>query len=156
MTVPTPVPTGQVTPFAYWCQRVLPAVYGDELSYYEVLCVVKEKLNQTIEQLNAQGENVNSLIQLYNDLNAQVQALSGELDDVKNGKYVELYLNSIIKWIDENLQCLVSRIVKFVCFGLGDDGHFKAYIPNTWRFLDFDTGINPDDSATYGHLIIKW
>lgn len=86
----------------------------------------------------------------------EMTELKEELDKVKNGEYVELYLDSIIAWIDANLQCLVSRIVKFVCFGLGDDGHFKAYIPETWRFLEFDTGMNPDDSETYGHLIIKW
>ena len=84
------------------------------------------------------------------------RALENEVDAIKNGEYVHLYLDSIINWIDANLQCLVARIVKFVCFGLGDDGHFKAYIPATWQFLQFDTGMNPDDSETYGHLIIKW
>lgn len=156
MDVPSPIPTGQLGPFRYWCQRVLPAVYGDELSYYEILCKVRDKLNDTITILNQQGENVNGLITLYNELNTRVTALENEVDDIKNGKYVELYLDSIIAWIDANLQQLVSRIVKFVCFGLGDDGHFKAYIPATWQFLQFDTGLNPDDSETYGHLIIKW
>jgi len=31
------------------CNRVLPAVYTDELSYYEVLCKVTSKLNEVIE-----------------------------------------------------------------------------------------------------------
>lgn len=155
MDIPSPMPTGQLGPFRYWCQRVLPAVYGDELSYFEVLCKVRDKLNDTINILNQQGENVNGLITLYNELNARVVALENEVDDIKNGKYVELYLDSIIAWIDANLQQLVSRIVKFVCFGLSDDGYFQAYIPATWGFLDFDTGAvygKPD----YGHLIIKW
>lgn len=155
MDVPSPIPTGQLGPFRYWCQRVLPAAYGDELSYYEVLCKVRDKLNDTITILNQQGENVNGLITLYNQLNERVIALENEVDDIKNGKYVELYLDSIITWIDANLQQLVSRIVKFVCFGLSSDGYFQAYIPETWDFLGFDTGAvygKPD----YGHLIIKW
>lgn len=156
MATPEPIPTGTTQPFRFWCQRVLPAVYGDELSYYEVLCKVRDKLNETIDQLNAQGENVNSLITLYNQLDERVTELENEVEAVKNGEYVQLYLDSIISWIDANLQCLVSRIVKFVCFGLGDDGYFKAYIPATWQFLRFETGMNPDDSETYGHLIIKW
>ena len=86
----------------------------------------------------------------------EIVAKYDQVDAIKNGEYVHLYLDSIINWIDANLQCLVARIVKFVCFGLGDDGHFKAYIPATWQFLQFDTGMNPDDSETYGHLIIKW
>ena len=142
-------PTPDVAPFRYYVQMVLPAVYGDELSYYEVLAKVTEKLNEVIENFNKHGQNVNDLMAFYNQLKAQVDA-------IKNGEYVHLYLDSIINWIDANLQCLVARIVKFVCFGLGDDGHFKAYIPATWQFLQFDTGMNPDDSETYGHLIIKW
>lgn len=155
MDVPSPIPTGHLGPFRYWCQRVLPAVYGDEMSYYEVLCKVRDKLNDTITILNQQGENVNGLITLYNELNTRVTALENEVDDIKNGKYVELYLDSIIAWIDANLQQLVSRIVKFVCFGLSDDGYFTAYIPATWAFLSFDTVATYDD-PDYGKLIIKW
>ena len=155
MDVPSPIPTGKLGPFRYWCQRVLPAVYGDELSYYEVLCKVRDKLNDTITILNQQGENVNGLITLYNELNTRVTALENEVDDIKNGKYVELYLDSIIAWIDANLQQLVSRIVKFVCFGLSQDGYFTAYIPATWAFLSFDTVATYDD-PDYGKLIIKW
>lgn len=155
MAVPTPTPTGAIGPFRYWCQRVLPAVYGDEISYYEVLCIVRDKLNETIAQLNAQGENVNDLIALYNSLQAQVDALAGEVEDVKNGKYVQLYLDSIIAWIDANLQQLVGRIVKFVCFGLSDDGYFTAYIPATWAFLSFDSVAVYND-PDYGKLVIQW
>ena len=148
MDVPSPIPTGQLGPFRYWCQRVLPAVY-------EVLCKVRDKLNDTITILNQQGENVNGLITLYNELNTRVSALENEVDDIKNGKYVELYLDSIIAWIDANLQQLVSRIVKFVCFGLSDDGYFTAYIPATWAFLSFDSVATYDD-PDYGKLVIKW
>lgn len=155
MDVPTPIPTGAIEPFRYWCQRVLPAVYGDELSYYEVLCAVRDKLNEVIKNLNEQGENVNDLIVLYNSLSTRVTELENEVDDVKNGKYVELYLDSIISWIDQNLKQLVARIVKFVCFGLSDDGYFTAYIPATWAFLSFDSVAEYAD-PDYGKLIIKW
>lgn len=155
MAKPSLVPTGTLGPFRYWCQRMLPAVYGDEMSYYEVLCIVRDKLNDVIAQLNHQGENVNGLIEVYNTLNVRVTDLENELDAVKNGEYVHLYLDSIIAWIDANLQQLVSRIVKFVCFGLSDDGYFTAYIPATWAFLSFDTVATYDD-PDYGKLIIQW
>ena len=148
-------PTPDVAPFRYYVQMVLPAVYGDELSYYEVLAKVTEKLNEVIENLNKQGQNVNDLMVFYNQMKAQVDALENEGDAVKNGEYVHLYLDSIIAWIDANLQQLVSRIVKFVCFGLSDDGYFTAYIPATWAFLSFDTVATYDD-PDYGKLIIKW
>lgn len=148
-------PTPDVAPFRYYVQMVLPAVYGDELSYYEVLAKVTEKLNEVIENLNKQGQNVNDLMVFYNQLKARVDALENEVDAIKNGEYVHLYLDSIINWIDANLQCLVARIVKFVCFGLSDDGYFTAYIPATWAFLSFDTVATYDD-PDYGKLIIQW
>ena len=89
-------PTPDVAPFRYYVQMVLPAVYGDELSYYEVLAKVTEKLNEVIENLNKQGQNVNDLMAFYNQLKAQVDALENEVDAIKNGEYVHLYLDSII------------------------------------------------------------
>ena len=42
------VPT---TPFRFWCQKVLPLVYDDSLSYYELLCKVVEYLNNTMHDV---------------------------------------------------------------------------------------------------------
>ena len=61
-----------------------------------------------------------------------------------------------LKSILYRIICGIALGVGHDVFGLGDDGHFKAYIPATWQFLQFDTGLNPDDPTTYGHLIIKW
>ena len=39
--------------FRFWCQKVLPLVYDDSLSYYELLCKVIAKLNETIDDTNS-------------------------------------------------------------------------------------------------------
>lgn len=38
----------KVHPMRFWSQKVLPLVYDDSLSYYEVLCKVVHKLNEVI------------------------------------------------------------------------------------------------------------
>ena len=38
-------------PFKFWCQKVLPLVYDDSLSYYELLCKVIDYLNKTMEDV---------------------------------------------------------------------------------------------------------
>ena len=38
--------------FRYWCHKVLPLVYDDSLSYYELLCKVMKKLNEIIDTVN--------------------------------------------------------------------------------------------------------
>lgn len=142
--------------YHFWCQRVLPAVYADELSYYEAICVLQNAINTLIKEYEFMNENIDELIKFANDLTEILKGYDKLLKDIANGKYVDLYLKSIINWIDQNLQCLVARIVKMVCFGLDDNGHFVAYIPYSWKFLQFDTGYNYNDKATYGHLILSW
>lgn len=36
----------------YWCNKILPLVYDDSLSYYEVLCKTNAKLNEVIDSTN--------------------------------------------------------------------------------------------------------
>ena len=44
--------------FHFWAHKILPLVYDESLSYYEFLCKVLYKLNETIEALNKQNENI--------------------------------------------------------------------------------------------------
>ena len=140
-----------------WClARTLPAVYDGSLSTIETLSKVLHAVNELITNNNEFIRELDAAEVNITNLQADVEQLQQDIEDVKNGKYVSLYLESIINWIDANLQCLVARVVKFVCFGLTDDGYFVAYIPQTWKFLTFDTGMDYSNQTEYGHLIIKW
>lgn len=50
-----------ITPFRYWCHKVLPLVYDDSLSYYELLCKVVAKLNEVIELTDETKKIVDTL-----------------------------------------------------------------------------------------------
>ena len=41
---------GKIDKVKFWCYKVLPLVYDDSLSYYELLCKVVSKLNELIEK----------------------------------------------------------------------------------------------------------
>lgn len=45
----------------FWCQTVLPLVYDDALSYYEVLAKVVDTLNNVIGDLQTLTEAVETL-----------------------------------------------------------------------------------------------
>ena len=47
--------------FNFWCQKVLPLVYDDSLSYYEVLCKVVEAINSIIGDSNSIISNIDEL-----------------------------------------------------------------------------------------------
>lgn len=51
-----------IKPFRFWCQKVLPLVYDDSLSYMELLCKVVNYLNHVIEDVNGIPEYIQSLI----------------------------------------------------------------------------------------------
>lgn len=44
----------------FWCQKILPLVYEDSLSYYEVLDKTVEKLNEVIDYTN---DNIRDVIE---------------------------------------------------------------------------------------------
>lgn len=163
--------------FPFWCQKVLPLVYDDSLSYYEVLCKLVHYVNKIIKDENSLTE---LLADLQTDMktlqeewqawsensdqqqadfeatvNAELEEMQKTLDAIKNGDYVDLYLDSLKAYIDQNLQNMVAGIVKYVVFGLSMDGHFVAYIPQAWEFLNFSTITDPD-SDLYNHLVMTW
>lgn len=52
--------------FRFWCQKVLPAVYDDSLSYYELLCKLVAKLNEVIKSTNGVTDAFNELVEYVN------------------------------------------------------------------------------------------
>ena len=49
----------------FWCHKVLPLVYDDSLSYYELLCKVVAKLNEMSDVINALPEEIDRVIKEY-------------------------------------------------------------------------------------------
>lgn len=141
--------------FKVWCQKVIPLVYDESLSYMEVLCKVLGHLNKMITNMNVITNQVDTNTTNITNLQKDMDILEAEFEKVKNGDYVSLYINSLANWIDNNLITLVGRVVKYVFFGLTDDGYFCAYIPSSWDFISFDTVIDTE-SPLYGHLLLRW
>lgn len=86
-------------PFRYWCQKVLPLVYDDSLSYYELLCKVVDYLNKTIDTVNVLSTEYtmlkNYVENYFNNLDVQKE-INNKLDElVKDGTLTSLILNII-------------------------------------------------------------
>ena len=83
--------------FRFWCQKVLPLVYDNSLSYYELLCKVVDYLNKTMEDVNTavqDVENLNSAFgSLENHVNASETALLQAYNDLQD--YVNTYFNNL-------------------------------------------------------------
>lgn len=96
--------------FREWCNNtlpVLPQVYGDELSYYELL-------NKVIEKLNAMGITVNELVEYVNtyfDSKDWQQMVNDKLDAmVADGTLDRLINQKIFGELNEKVNVLESNV----------------------------------------------
>lgn len=77
---PTREPQIPLQPFRYWCQKVLPLVYDDSLSYYELLCKVVDYLNKTMENVEHMDTDITNLYTAYSELQSYVNNYFSTLD----------------------------------------------------------------------------
>jgi hypothetical protein len=61
--------------FHFWCQKVLPLVYDDSLSYYETLCKIVDTLNKVIDKTNELGEMFAPLVSTLAELKEKFEKL---------------------------------------------------------------------------------
>ena len=67
----------------YWCNKILPLVYDDSLSYYEVLCKTSAKLNEVIESTNV-------LLDAWNTYKNDIDKAFGEYTAGLDKKFADL------------------------------------------------------------------
>lgn len=131
----------------YNVQKVLPAVYDDSLSYYELLCKIQEKLNEVIGSEN----NLNAWQEAQDEVIGELEQL---VQDFIAGGYKQDFDQFVQEWLDQNIQQALTKAAHMVFFGLTDDGYFTAYIPTDWSFV-FGTIVDYDDE-NYGSLTIRY
>lgn len=130
--------------FRFWCYKVLPLVYDDSLSYYEILCKVVKYINDLIDQDKAIGEELDSM----------QKALTEVQDWINN--FDSSYLENLIK------QYLANMIYVYIT----DAGYIVYYIPETWNDIQFNTtGLDISNEQLgdnehvanydYGHLVLS-
>lgn len=123
--------------FRFWCQKVLPLVYDDSLSYYEVLCKVIDYLNNMIKNVN--------------EISDDVEQLQNEMKIVQD-------------WIDNYDTSFAESIIReylatMIFVGLSDAGYIVYWIPENWQAIQFNTtglDITLPIQPEYGHLVLSY
>lgn len=129
----------RLTQFRFWCQKVLPLVYDNSLSYYEVLCKLTEHINEMVEGVEIAIESVQ-------DLAVDVEEIEKELEKISEGNFEFIYQ-------------IVANAIKNVFFGLTMNGYFVAYIPESWDDITFETtgwDVDIPSHPEYGHLVLSY
>ena len=119
--------------FRFWCYKVLPLVYDDSLSYYEILCKVVKYINDLIDQDKVLG----------NELASLKAALQEVQDWIAN--FDTSYLEQLIQ------KYLANMIYVYI----SDAGYIIYYIPESWNDVSFNTtglDISNEELADNGHI----
>lgn len=103
--------------FKYWCQKVLPLVYDESLSYYEVLCKVVNYINS---QIHDDTQIINNIEELKKEL-AVVQKWIDDFDT----SYAE--------------EVLSKYIANMIYVDISDSGYIIYHIPDSWNDITFNT-----------------
>ena len=119
--------------FKYWCYKVLPLVYDNSLSYYEVLCKVVDYINKIIDDNKLQGDDISEL--------------KKELNEVKEwiNNFDTSYIESLI----------AKYLANMIYVWISDAGYIIYYIPESWNDIQFNTtglDISNDELSNNDHV----
>lgn len=129
-----------LTDFRFWCFKVLPLVYDDELSYYEVICKCVDYINNLIE-------------------NGKV--ISNDIEQLKQE------MKQVQEWIDNYDTSFAESIIReylatMIFVTISDSGYIVYNIPANWKSITFNTtGLDIENNIgvgnyDYGHLVLSY
>jgi hypothetical protein len=125
-------------PQMYW------DVYSAEQRWKEICCNLKKLIEY--------ADSMNIELGVTKD---RVSKLEADFQKFLESGYFDYYAKQIEQWILDNTSWIFERFCKMVFFGLTDDGYFCAYVPDSWKEITFDTGMNYG-TYTYGRLILRY
>lgn len=127
-----------LTKFKFWCQKVLPLVYDDSLSYYEVLCKVVDYLNNIIEG------DISFVV--------DVEEIKKEIAEIQ--EWIANFNEDEIREMAE--QAIEESLAAMIWVEISTNGYIVYHIPNGWKDVVFNTaGVDIDiPDVEYGTLIL--
>lgn len=117
-----------IKPFRFYCQKVLPLVYDDSLSYYELLCKVVDYLNRVISTVNDLTDDFLALKTLVEealaDMNDKVAELEQYMNDYFDNLDVQDEINNKLDEMSKNgeLEALLRPIAMAIINEMISDG----------------------------------
>lgn len=126
--------------FRFWCYKVLPLVYDNSLSYYEILCKMVDYINNLIGTDKLQNDEINKLKQ-------EIQAVQNWIDNFDTS-------------FAENV--IAQYLATMIFVSISDSGYIIYNIPKHWESITFNTtGLDIENNIgvgdyDYGHLVLSY
>ena len=123
--------------FKFWCQKVLPLVYDDSLSYYEVLCKVVDYINNIIADMQT--------------TNTEITELQNEIKQIK--MWIENFETTELE------KLIAEKIATMIFIEISNAGYIIYHVPEQWEDITFNTtglDIMLVDYPEYGRLVLSY
>ena len=126
--------------FRFWCYMVLPLVFDDSLSDYEILCKMVDYINNLIETDKLQNDEINKLKQ-------EIQVVQNWIDNFDTS-------------FAENV--IAQYLATMIFVSISDTGYIIYNIPKHWESITFNTtGLDIENNIgvgnyDYGHLVLSY
>ena len=147
-----------LTPFKFWCSKVLPLVYDDSLSYYELLNKVVLYLNHTMEDVN----NLSKIVSDFINSGIVEEEVAAKLDEmVEDGTMDEIINQELFSELNQRIDNLEHKKIlvfgdSYCTVGGSDDKTIVDYC-RTYLGLDSSEMINHSVSGFgYWGGVGKW
>ena len=88
----------------------------------------------------------------------EYEQLKAFQDAIIAGNFPDSVKAAFISWMQHNANDIFAAMARNVFFGLTTDGHFVAYIPDSWSEIVFGTSGLDDFPAgvDFGHLTLSY
>lgn len=98
---------------------------------------------------------VDNMADVQNLTSEEVEQLQADFKKFQESGFDDYYEQQIEAWVNANVATIFEQYAKLVMFGLDDEGHFVAYVPESWSDIWFDTIADYSDPL-YGSLVLLW
>lgn len=116
-------------------------------------------LDWVIRRLKEYLAKVDNLEEWKDETQAVIDAINQLVKDINSGNFPDEMKKAITDFIKNNFYDIVGEMIKMVFFGLTDSGYFIAYIPESWKDIQFSTSEYDDSTQLqpeFGHLILSY
>lgn len=134
--------------FRFWCQHVLPLVYDDSLSYYELLCKLVNYLNDLVQNV----DDIYYQVQVLNQLKSYVNNYFSKLNvqDEINNKLDKMAEDGTLATILSKTRAYVSQEKGWVVRQIDNTYDCSIELLTTSELIDYIK--KTDDNSTFIHL----
>ena len=116
------------------CTKILPAVYGESLSYMEAIAKLAYKVNETINAVNGLNDNVDVLNDAVIELNNRLTTVEGEIEGFEQS--VNQRFNELETRINASVDAKLAEVDKTISAVQSEQERFEHDVTNRINNLE--------------------